>query len=201
MKVLGIAGSPRRQGNTERLLDRFLAGATEEGAPVQKVVVPELEVAGCIACQGCWDDGRCVILDEFQPLYRQLIDADVIALATPRYYMNVTAQLKAVIDRSQCQWARKYVLEAPLRATPAGHRRRRGVLISVGGAPVEDFSGVERTVRAFFDIQEADYWAALLLSGVDEKGAIEEHPAALQRAYALGRRAVTEPWDREGEER
>jgi putative NADPH-quinone reductase len=194
---LGIAGSPRRHGNTESLLDRFLAGAAAEGATVRKVVAAELRVAGCIACNGCWEDGRCVVDDDFQALYRRLIDADVLAVATPRYFMNVTAQLKAVIDRSQCQWARKYVLEAPLRATPAGHARRRGVLIAVGGAPVDDFSGIERTVRAFFDVQEADYWASLFLSDVDAKGAIEDHPTALRRAHALGIRAVTEPWDGE----
>ena len=194
IRVLGIAGSPRRHGNTETLLDRFLAGAEGAGGTVEKIVAARLGIAGCMACNGCWRDGRCVVQDDFQAVYASLVIADVIALAAPLFFWNLPAQVKALVDRTQCQWARRVVLKRPLPATPAGHLRRRGVFISVGGDPRVRFDGVRLTVRDFFRVNEADYWGELLYSHVDAKGEIERHPTALQEAFDLGRRAVEEPW-------
>ncbi len=191
-KVLGIAGSPRRGGNTEVLLDRFLAGAESAGADVEKVVTARLEIAGCIACDGCWEDGRCVIQDDWQDMHEKLIAADVIVLAAPLYFWSLPAQLKALIDRAQCQWARKFVVKKPLPPTPAGRARRRGVFIGAGGEADPDFRGAIRTVEGFLGLHEADYWRELLYGNLDARGEVKEHPAALQEAWDLGRRAVEE---------
>ena len=190
--VLGIAASPRRSGNSELLLDLFLAGAESGGAEVLKVVAARLRIAACMACDRCWRDGRCVVKDEFQDVYERLIAADVIAVATPVFFAGLPSQVKALIDRSQCQWARKFKLKVPLTATQAGHSRRRGVLIGVGGDSREDFSGVIQTVKRFFDVQQADFWGRLLFAGVDAKGEIGNHPTALQEAHDLGFRAATD---------
>ena len=200
MKVVGIAGSPRRNGNTEILLDRFLLGVGRGercAGPVEvdKVVMTRLNVAGCVACGGCWDDGRCVVEDDFQSLNDKLVAADVIALAAPLFFWHLPSQVKALVDRSQCQWARKFLLKVPLAATQAGHTRRRGVFICVGGGPQPDFSGVVRTVKGFFGVYEVDYWGELLYGDVDAKGEIKAHPTALQEAFDLGVRAVEESWD------
>ncbi len=197
VRVLGIAGSPRRHGNTETLLDRFLAGAEGAGARVDKVVVSRLDIAGCIECEGCHDEGVCVVEDDFQGVNRRLVDSDVIVLASPLFFWNVSAQLKALIDRGQCQWARKFVVKKPLSATLAGRRRRRGVFICVGGDSRSHFEGAVRTVKSYFRVYEADYWGELLHTDVDAKGEIEDHPTALQAAFDLGRRAVEESWDEE----
>jgi multimeric flavodoxin WrbA len=195
VRVVGIAGSPRRKGNTETLLDRFLAGAQSAGAQVEKIVLARLKFGGCMACDSCWKDGRCIVQDDLQAVYEQLIAADVIALAAPMFFWNVPAQVKALIDRSQCQWARKFVLKVPLAPTPAGHVRRRGVFISVGGmASRPDFSGAIRTVKGFFGVHEANYWGELLYGPVDAKGDILKHPAVLQEAFDLGLKAVREAW-------
>jgi multimeric flavodoxin WrbA len=194
-KVLGIAGSPRRGGNTETLLDQFLDGAEEAGADVEKIATARLDIAGCIACDGCWDDGHCVVQDDFQDVYDKLVAADVIVLASPLFFWNLPAQAKALIDRHQCQWARKFVVEAPLPASTSGHEKRRGVFICVGGDPKRHFDCVLRTVKSFFIVAEADYWAELLYHDVDARGAIEDHPTACQDALELGRRVAEEPWE------
>ncbi len=153
-----------------------------------------LQIAGCIACDGCWRDGHCVVQDDFRAVYASLVIADVIALAAPLFFWNLPAQVKALVDRTQCQWARRVVLKRPLAPTPAGHIRRRGVFICVGGDSRAHFDGVCLTVRDFFRVNEADYWGELLYTGVDAAGEIERHPTALQEAFDLGRRAVEEPW-------
>ncbi len=190
VRVLGIAGSPRRGGNTETLLDRFLIGAQSAGATTEKVVASRLQVTGCAACDGCWEDGQCIIHDDYQDVQARLIAADVIVLAAPLFFWNLPAQVKAMIDRAQCQWARKFLLKRPLPPTPAGHARRRGVFISSGGEDHPTFDGAVRTVRGFLSLYEADYWAELLYGGIDARGAIEKHPTALQEAFTLGTRAV-----------
>jgi multimeric flavodoxin WrbA len=195
---LGIAGSPRRRGNTEALLDRFLAGAESAGARVEKLVAARLKIAGCYACESCFETGACAIHDDFQSVAKGLLAADVIALAAPLYFWNLPAQVKTVIDRSESQWGRKYVLDACLPPTPAGHHRRRGVFISTAGRPNADFSGTQKTVEEFFYVWEAEPWGELLLADVDAKGAIQDHPSGLQEAYELGSRAVREAWRDDG---
>ena len=195
IRVLGLAGSPRRHGNTERLLDRFLAGAREAGADVEKVVVARLDIAACISCDGCWKEGVCVVQDEFQKINQRLVGSDVIALAAPLFFWNVPAQVKALIDRGQSQWARKFAVRKPLPPTPAGHQRRRGVLMCVGADPRRHFEGAVRTVRSFFQVYEADYWGELLRNKIEGKTEIEQHSTAMQEAFDLGRQSVQDPWD------
>jgi multimeric flavodoxin WrbA len=189
--LLGIAGSPRRGGNTETLLDHFIAGAESGGARTEKVVVARQDIGVCIGCNNCFTTGRCALRDDFQNLYDKLIAADVIVLAAPLYFWNLPAHTKALIDRSECQWARKFVLKIPLAATPAGNTRRRGIFISTAGQPRADFDGTKRTIETFFDVWEADYWGELLHSAVDAKGDINTHPTGLREAFRLGQAAVS----------
>jgi multimeric flavodoxin WrbA len=107
MKVLGLAGSPRRGGNSETLLDRALAGAQDAGAEVEKVVVHRLKMSGCRHCDGCLETGICVVKDDMQSLYPKLRAMDAFAVASPMFFMAVTSQLKAVFDRCQCLWVAK----------------------------------------------------------------------------------------------
>ncbi len=195
VRVIGIAGSPRRGGNTETLLDRFLAGARSAGADINKIVAPDLDVGPCTACEGCWVDGHCITSDDYQTVCEELIAADVIVLASPLYFWNVPSQVKTFIDRSQCMWARKIVVKEPLPPSTSGYARRRGVFICVGGGRGRHFEGVVRTIKSFFRVFDVGYWGELLYSGVDAKNEIEEHPLALQEAYDLGFRAASEAWD------
>lgn len=188
--VLGLAGSPRTAGNTERLLDSFLAGAAQAGGTVEKVRISRLTITGCIACDGCRETGLCVVKDDFQTVDEKLVASDVIVLAVPLFFANLPAQVKALVDRSQCQWVRKFLLHAPLPATATGHARRRGVFLCVAGSSREEFKGATRTVKYFFDVYETDYWGELLLRGIDAKGGIDTHSEALQAAFNMGVKAV-----------
>lgn len=102
--VLILSGSPRMGGNSDILCDEFLRGATEAGHRVEKIRVAEKQVAGCRACDGCKDSGICVIKDDMADILPKIIDADVLVLATPVYFYSVSAQLKAVIDRTFARW-------------------------------------------------------------------------------------------------
>jgi multimeric flavodoxin WrbA len=185
--VLGLAGSPRTQGNTEILLDRALEGAASQGASVSKVALSRLKLAPCRGCERCFETGRCIVQDDYQELYDRLISVERLILASPIYFTNVTAQAKAMIDRCQCLWARRYVLRAPLPATPSG-QPRQGAFISTAGDKRTNFDCAVTTTRAFFAVLHTHYGEDLLANGVDERGAVNARQDLLERAYALGAR-------------
>ena len=192
-KVVALASSPSTGGNTEKLLAHFLRGVEDAGGQVHKVAAAQLEIEGWTPEVECREVGSPQVEDDFDRVSQELVTADVIVVASPVYFRNVPAQLKALIDRSQCQWIRKYVDKKPLQASSGGHGRRRGILISTGGNDREHFAGTIQTIRSFFDVYETDYWGDLLFGGVDASE-IGEEPLAFQQAYDLGFRAVTDAW-------
>ncbi len=188
MKVLGIADSPRRGGNTDLLLAEVMRGAASRGAEVKTIILDDLKISPCQHCDTCLKKGKCKIQDDMQMVYRELEQADRIVLASPIQFMGVTAQMKAMIDRCQALWARKYVLKMP----PLGDRReRKGFFISVAGRKVANaFDGALITIRSLFIVLDVTYAGELLFRNVDEKGDIAKHPDALHQAFLAGQRLV-----------
>jgi len=188
LKVLGIAGSPRRGGNTDLLLGEVMRGAASRGAKVKTIILNNLTIAPCQHCDACLEKGKCKVQDDMQMVYRELEQADRIALASPVHFMGVTAQVKAMIDRCQAPWARKYVLKIP----PLGNRReRKGLFISVGGRKAANqFEPALATVKSLFRVLDITYAGELLFPGVDEKGAIAKYPDALHQAFLAGQKLV-----------
>jgi len=188
VRVLGIAGSPRRGGNTDLLLAEVMKGAAGKGAEVKTIVLNDLEITPCQHCDACFAAGECRIKDDMQKVYDELERADRIVLASPVQFMGVTAQTKAMIDRCQALWARKYILKLP---PLGGKRERKGLFISVGGMKLANlFEPSLATVKSWFKVLDIAYAGDLLFPSVDEKGAIKEHPDALHNAFLAGQRLV-----------
>ena len=189
MKVLGIAGSPRRGGNTDLLLAEVLKGAASRGAEVKTIILNDLKIAPCQHCDACLETGRCRVEDDMQMVYDELTKADRIVLASPIQFMTVTAQAKAMIDRCQSLWARKYVLKQPPLGSEPG--KKQGLFVSVGGRKVANlFEPALVTVKALFTILDIRYAGELVFPGIDEKGAITKHPDALHQAFLAGQKLV-----------
>jgi multimeric flavodoxin WrbA len=186
LRVLGLSGSPRRQGNTELLLDQLLAGAAAKGALTEKMVLCQMTIEPCEECDECYETGRCVVQDDYQLLYPKLIKAERIVLAAPIFFLGLPAQAKAFIDRSQCFWARKYLIKEPLPPTDSG-AQRQGYLISTAGGNETTFDCARRSMRAFLDTLDASYSGELTFGGIDQQGAILNHPTALEDALSLGK--------------
>lgn len=98
--VLLISGSPRKRGNSDLLCDEFMRGALEAGHTVEKVRLQELNIRSCLACYGCRNMGACVQKDDMEALLEQMVQADVIVLATPVYFYSMDGQMKTMIDRT-----------------------------------------------------------------------------------------------------
>ena len=191
MKVLGIFGSPRRGGNTELLLEETLKGAEKEGAKVERLFLSDFTITPCKECHGCDNTGNCIILDDMGKIYPKLLEADIIILTSPIFFYGVTAWAKALIDRSQAFWARKYLLKDPSLGKEG--KKRKGFFISVGATKgPKVFDGAIQTVKYFFDVLNVEYVGELVFRNVEAKGDILKHPEALQQAFEAGRRLAKE---------
>ena len=187
MRVLGIMGSPRRNSNTEILLDRALEGATDAGAEIEKVLISKLKISPCLEIYACFKDGNCTIKDDMRALYEKLVEADRIVFASPIFFYGVTGQAKSMIDRCQALWARRHVLGMGKE----DKRARSGVFISVGATQGEKlFDGAVLTVKYFFDAVGVKYSGDLLIRGIDNKAQIKERPTAVEDAFRLGQELV-----------
>jgi multimeric flavodoxin WrbA len=191
VKVLGLFGSPRKGGNTDLLLDEALKGAAAEGATVEGIHLSDCRITPCRECLNCFKDGACVIADEMQRIYPRLLEADIVILASPIFFYGITGWAKAMVDRVQALWARKYVLFDP--ALGKEGIKRKGFFISVGGTKGQRmFEGSVLTVRYFFDAFNAEYTGDLLFREVDGCGDILKNPEALPQAFGAGRKLVSD---------
>ncbi|OGO08025.1 MAG: hypothetical protein A2Y92_00710 [Chloroflexi bacterium RBG_13_57_8] len=102
MKILGIVGSPRPGGNTEIMIEEVLATVRQAGAETDIFTIAGKKIEGCDACGACARTGKCVIKDDMQSLYKKMEWADGIIFGSPVYFNYVTAQAKAIIDRTFC---------------------------------------------------------------------------------------------------
>ncbi|MBW7990892.1 MAG: flavodoxin family protein [Planctomycetes bacterium] len=189
IKTLGISTSPRVHGNTDFLLRDALSGAESAGSKTEYVHLSDYDISPCIECNACYSRGDCKIQDDFQQLSKKILDADRLIFATPVFFMTVCAQAKMLIDRSQCLWAYKYVLNKKLFSH---ERDRRAMVIAVGGSKSKkQFEGILLPMKSYFDVLDINYSTNLFISKVDDLGDIHKHPTALKVAFRLGKELIT----------
>jgi len=181
ISVLAFAGSPRRHGNSETLLDYLLRDLkADEDVEVEKYALSDIDVKPCRGCNACEKKGECVIKDDFQMLIPKIENADIIVLAAPVYCLGLCSQAKALIDRMQVFRSRKYVLNMEI-VPPEKKGKKAGVFISTAGQDWDwVFDAVIPTVKCFYHLagvknRDTEY---LMINNVDEKGAVEAHPDA-----------------------
>ncbi len=99
MRILGIVGSPRKNGNTEILMNEVLDVALKAGWQAETFLMSGRQVAPCDACGTCFEVGACIVQDDMVELYDMLDRADAVIFGSPVYFGSVTAQMKAAMDR------------------------------------------------------------------------------------------------------
>ena len=174
-RIVVLAGSPRKNGNTDRLVEAFVKGA-EGHHEVEVVSVHDFKVAPCIGCNTCFlrEGNRCAQDDGMTQIYGKLMEADTVVIASPVYFYGISAQLKAVVDR----------LHTPMR----DHFPIKKLgLILVGAAHLPElFDAIlmqYRLVLNYFHLEDA---GTVLVRGAREKGDVSEED--LMKAFAFGER-------------
>ncbi|MFC1807622.1 flavodoxin family protein [Candidatus Omnitrophota bacterium] len=181
--VLGIAGSGRKNGNSEILLDKVLEGAKSNGAKTEKLVLNRLNIKLCEAENHCMRKGACFINDDMTKIYKKLKTADAVVIASPVYFGSVSAQLKTLIDRCQAIWATYFILKK--KRLYKG--RRRGIFISTSGHNKRRFfQNSKEIVEILFMILGIDLYKELYVTNLEDPGEVLKRKKVLDKAFRSG---------------
>ncbi len=176
--IVILNGSPRKKGNTSALVQAFTEGAENAGHTVTEFFLNTMKIHGCKGCFGGHSSRECpcVQKDDMDNIYPAVKKCDVIILATPLYYWNMSGQLRTAIDRL-------FALEEGEGNLLRGHDRACALLMAAEGHDFED-------VLAYFDhLMQHLRWENLghvLAGGNGDVGDINGKPE-IQKAYELGK--------------
>ncbi len=176
MLVLGIQGSPRKDGNTALIMSEFMDEVKNLGVEIELIDISEKRIQPCKECNTCENKGFCPINDDMQDIYRLFVKSDLIVMATPMFFYAPPAQLKAMIDRTQALWSRKYIFGL----SDPGRLWRKAFMIALGATKGKNlFEGANLIAKYFFDAIGAEYTGFLGYRKVEKKGDILKHPKAI----------------------
>jgi len=188
MKVVAFHGSPRAGGNTDLLLGETLKPIYDGGHNVVLFRLNLMNIKPCQNCDGCEKTGICVNRDDMEKIYGAIRGADRVIIASPVFFLGLSAQTKIMIDRCQAFWCEKYLLK---KGIPEGQYGRKGLLLIAGGMKKEiGINCSETTAKAFFRSISVPEHEMLGFLDIDHKGAILNHPTALRDACAAGEKLV-----------
>ena len=176
-RVVVISTSLRAGSNSDMLADQFVAGAKAAGNEVEKISLVGKEIRFCKGCMGCQKISKCVQKDDVNDIMAKVLQADVVAWATPIYYYEMSGQMKTLIDRINPLFGSDY----------------RFTDVYLLSAAAEDAAGVDaRAIEGlggFIDcFARAHFAGSVFAGGVTAPGEIAGHPA-LAAAREMGRKA------------
>jgi multimeric flavodoxin WrbA len=186
-RVLCIAGSPRRHGNSDQLLDALARGVREAGGEPVRLVAADAGAHPCRGCNACSQTGECVVRDGMDAVYAELDAADAIVIGTPVFFATVPAVLKVVYDRCQPYWARRHVLGEPAPA----HRRPGALLVVGGGGDPFGTACAITPSKSVANVLGVTLDPVFECVGPDAASDMGYHPDALARAEEIGRELVS----------
>ncbi len=178
MNVLALVGSPRKNGNTDILVDRVLDGAVSAGCIVEKVFLHDLTVLPCSDCRKCKIDSfACATRDDMQLLYSKIAGADVLVFETPLYWFDSTSQMKRLIDRLRPFGASKKL------------RSKKVVLIVPSRQGKKACKHMVAIFKLTLNLLEVQLVKSLLIKAY-EKGEVEEQQVVLKKAFTTGKSMI-----------
>jgi len=176
MKMLGLSCSPRKGGNTETLVTEALAGARSEGAETELFSVHGKDIRPCDGCQTCVETSKCHVQDDMQDVFRLMLESDGIIFGTPIYFYTMTAQAKAIMDRTYSIRRPEFTL-----ASKVG-----GIIAVAGGIGLMEAIKDWYFYIAINHMLAADYVSAY----AGARGEVRDNERAMKAAWEQGRQMV-----------
>jgi multimeric flavodoxin WrbA len=175
VKVVGLVGSPRKQGNTDLVVSKILDGVESEGNLTEKVYLYDHEILPCTDCRACKKgDFQCVLKDDMRGVYPKLEAADVIVFGTLLYWYGATAKMKLFVDR-----LRPYIASRRLKT-------KKAVLVVPSEEGAKACLSLVDMFRCSFKYIEMELLSQVLVKAY-EKGEVANHPDILAAAFQVGR--------------
>ena len=187
MKIVCLLGSPRARANSSTIAERFCFTAENLGAEVLTFTLNDLDFQGCQACMACKTKlDRCILEDDLTEVLEAVRDTDVLVVASPVYYGEVSSQLKAFIDRTYSYLVPDHVVKSKKSRLASG---RTVVFVLVQGNPDEkSYTDIFPRYQYFFKYHGFDESHLIRACGVRQAGEIEGRPEVLALAEETARR-------------
>ena len=190
-KVLGISGSPRKNGNSDVLLEQILRGVETEEVEAEGIYLRDYSFQACIGCEKCRKDHICTSLnDDMQTLYPKIIDAKGLVLVSPTHHYNITAWMKAFIDRLYCFY--EFTDERPRRwSSRLANANRKAIIAAICEQPDKKNLGVTlEAMRLPLQALGYDVIDDLAVLGIFDKGHVGKDEIVMTNAFKLGQKLV-----------
>ena len=186
-KILGISGSPRKNGNSDTLLKNIIKGAASLEFRATSLNLSDIRFQGCIGCEKCRKDKVCTgQIDGMSLLYEEIITSRGLILVSPTHNYNITSWMKAFIDRLYCF----YIFEnnRPRSwSSQLANQHRKAVIAAI--CEQEDKGDMGFTIEAMKNPIKAlgyDIVGELSVFGIFDKGKVKGDAESIQQAYELG---------------
>jgi multimeric flavodoxin WrbA len=188
MKLCGIIGSPKKNGNVDLLVSQVLKGASSQTAKTRIMYLNDMNIKPCQSCGVDPHPKYCLFDDDMKLIYDAMESCDVIVLGSPVYFDTVSAQAKLMIDRCNCLM--------PIIKRPNGTysferriaKRKKGVFVAVAG-PDQEFNIIQTTVKGFFNWANIELTETILYpNDSDELGGVKNNQELMNRAFEIGAR-------------
>lgn len=188
ISAIGIAGSPRKNGNSTTLLKSVLKGAEANGARTDIIYLNDFLYKGCQGCKICSPNGRCIVKDPLTPVLSALKMADIWVLASPIYYDGLSGQIKLFFDR-----CRHLTIKDGKREPQLKGKRRASLIVTYEDNPSEFYLKVARAQAGYIPwMGDFGEIAIVSESNLSEAEAASNRPDLLEKTETIGRQMVTE---------
>ena len=179
-KILGVIGSPRKNGNTDILVSKMLAGAKKEGAVIDVLYLNDLKIKECIGCHICWEEKQCPMQDDMCAIYPIIVENDIIIFGTPVYWYGPTALMKMFIDRF-------VYFNSPSNKTKIKNKSAV-IVIPFEEENLETAAPVITFFEKCFQYLQMNLLYKVIVPGVSQKGDVLKKVDVLNEAYEIGRK-------------
>jgi putative NADPH-quinone reductase len=186
-RVFIVSGRPMAHGNSETLAERVAKQIGSTSAVTEIVRLRELDYSSCVGCELCRDGGICArFTDGMTPLYDKVRKAQGLVLISPVHNYNITAWMKAFIDRLYCFYELGYPRPGPWRSTLSDQDRKAVIVAVAEQTEVHDAGFTLEAMRLPLEALGYEIVDDLLFSGVFDKGLVSSLPDALSAVEAAG---------------
>jgi multimeric flavodoxin WrbA len=188
VKIIALQGSPRRNGNTQTVLEMVLDAARAAGARTETIQLSRLKnVSGCLECFACQkktDKPGCALKDEMQTVINKAMKADLIVWATPVFCWSPAWPLKIAMDRFFCTF--KFSKDGKLKSLLQG--RRMAAVITAGGDANDGADLITETCKRIAKFSKTKWMGAVVAANADSPDSLRADKRLATRAKAFGRR-------------
>ncbi|WP_371371447.1 flavodoxin family protein [Sporomusa aerivorans] len=178
-KLVAFIGSPRKNGNTATLVDEVTRGALDAGTQTTLFNLYDMNIKPCQGCLVCRKTGHCIMQDDFQNLFKHIIEADVVVFGSPIYVWQITGQMKLLWDRLCGLFDENFKLR---------YASKSAIMVYSQGNPNQDaFKASFQSNEAVLKMLGLNVVETILVTAGNDPRAAANNKDLLLRAYEAGK--------------